>query len=223
MNFSVGIGQDRLFDLRVETRELHLEVFLGQDVLAEGARLLGDPVQQVRVHIRADAETEDARAPALACFTSRQNLRPSSVVPMVGRPSVRKITTKGRSPRWSPGNREAPVCRGMRPSALLEGARQWRCRPMRFEVLDELLRPGAVRLVRLDQFVEERLDLGREADDLEAVAVVEVLDAELEGFLGLLAVSCRPWSRRCPARRPRPWARPVLSSTSTPGEASSRK
>ena len=45
---------------------------------------------------------------------------------------------------------------------------------------------GAVVLGGLDELVEERLDLGGEADELEAVAVVEVLDAETQRLLGLL-------------------------------------
>src|ERR1035438_6131903 len=51
---------------------------------------------------------------------------------------------------------------------------------------DELVRLGAVLFGGLDELVEERLDLGREADDLEPVPVVEVLDAELQRLLGLL-------------------------------------
>ena len=56
-----GIRHDGVFDPGEEVRHLHFDVLLRQDVLAEGARLFGDFIEQVRVHVMADAEAEDPR------------------------------------------------------------------------------------------------------------------------------------------------------------------
>ena len=211
VNLQRGIREHRLFDLREEAGDLHLQVFLGQDVLADGAGVLGDPVQQVGVYIRADAEAEDARV-ALALLLH------------VGHDLLLVRGADGGPSIGEEDHHEGPVARRRAASASAL------CRASSIAVPPMGLRSRmkSSALARfcfggLDELVEERLDLGREADDLEPVAVVEVLDAELQGLLGLLAVSCRPSSRRCPARTQCPSMTTCFSFTSTPGEASSRK
>src|SRR5439155_25891346 len=54
-------GQHRVLYFGEEVGDLHLDVLLGEDVLADGVRFFGDLVEQVCVDVVADAEAKDAR------------------------------------------------------------------------------------------------------------------------------------------------------------------
>src|ERR1035438_3115484 len=143
--------------------------------------------------------------PWLAFFTSAM-ICSSSVVPMVGRPSVRKITTKGRS--LPPGRNASASCR----------ASSMAVPPMGFRARmnsSALARFCSVALTSLSNSgstsVEKRMISNRSpslrfstqnckaflacarflpgiepgGSPKKGVAVVEVLDAELQGLLGL--------------------------------------
>ena len=56
------IGERRMVDLRVEVRDLHLDVLLRGDVLRGPAVLLGELIEHDRVDVVAHPEVEEARA-----------------------------------------------------------------------------------------------------------------------------------------------------------------
>src|SRR6185503_7236789 len=56
------VGQDGVVDLGEEVRDFHFEVFVWLDVVAGTAIVGSQLVQQIRIHIVADAETEEPNA-----------------------------------------------------------------------------------------------------------------------------------------------------------------
>ena len=187
--FERRIRQHRVFDLGEERRDLHFEVFLGQHVLAEGARVLGNPVEQMGVHIGADAEAEDAGA---VFVQARDILDDLFLVRRAdGGPTVREENHDKRSPAL--GRDALPrVLADPQVGPTIAQRERFLERLVNrraadgFQFLDKLIRLVAVRFCRRHQLVEQRFDFGRKTDDLEAVAAVQIRDAELERLFGLI-------------------------------------
>ena len=83
-------------DLAVQARDLGLDVLGRADVGADRPRLLGELVEQGGVDVVADAEGEDARVGACSSRATFFRILSGLVSPMVGWPSVKKTTVKGR-------------------------------------------------------------------------------------------------------------------------------
>ena len=92
----------------------------------------------------------------------------------------------------------------------------------RLEILDEIFGAGAIRLRRVHQLVEQRLHFCREADDFQAVAVVQVFDENWSAFFAcssfLPAIEPEVSSTNATSLETT-----CFSFTSRPGDASSRK
>ena len=150
--------------------------------------------------------------PALVCFfTLVNNLL--LVGRAHGRLAVGEKDDDERAPTSSPGLQA--TARGFNASSMAVP-------PIGLRSLMKLFGLLAIRLGRIHELVEERLDFGGEADDFEAVLVVQILDAELQRFLGLLQF--------LPAIEPEVSSTNATSLGTTvflsrprPGEASSRK
>jgi len=139
----------------------------------------------MRVHVRPDAETEDASPPIAALFDSGDDLvlvgRADSGAAIGEEDDDEGTRVEGRGSRVE-GRMEGE---GLFESIVNGGAADG------LEIFDKILRLRAALLARFDQLVEQRLDFGREPNDLKPVAVIEVLDAKLQRLLGLLQLVAR--------------------------------
>ena len=162
----VWVRQNWLFDLGVEVRHFHFDVLRWQHVLAERARLRGDLVEQVRVHIGADAKAKDAGLTGIYSLDRGKNL----------------FLAEGADGRLAVREEDDDI--GLQRQCLDQRLFERRAAD-RLEVFDELAGALPVLVGGLDQLFKQRLGLGGEAEDLELVGVVQVFDAELQGLLRL--------------------------------------
>ena len=169
------VGQRRLGHLGEEVRELDLEILVGENVGAEGARLRRELIEQVSVHVGAHPEREDAHAAgrADAFLHHVENLL------VARRPDVGEtIGEEDHDVR--------PIGRGRtrsqrRLERLVNGGAAHRA-----ELRNEVVRALPIGWCRLGELAEERFGRGREADDFETVLRIELADAERERLLGLV-------------------------------------
>ena len=174
------VGQHGVADFRIERTQLQLQVLAGQHVAAQGSGALGDAVQQVGVHIRADPEAENAGAVPRLEDPFDQGLFPR--LPH-GRQAVGQEHHQVRTPVAVPSALAQPQCRGQRVAdgRAAEG----------FEAGHELLGSPDRRGPGRGQLPEQGLRLGGKADDLEAVTGIQVVQTEGQGPAGLLQLAAR--------------------------------
>ncbi len=168
-------GQDRQADLVIKGGDLGLDLLLGQHVLAGAAAPGGQAVEEMGIEIAADAEGKDAHGGVAGrIFDLRQDGLLTSFAH--GRFAVGDKHDHAGAARCRvhAGGAQGEV-EGLGQGGAAEG----------LESRDELLRRAAVGQGGRLQIMEERLGLGGEADDLEAVAAIEVGKAVLQGFFRL--------------------------------------
>ena len=127
----------------------------------------------MRVHIRADAETKHAHVPLAGLFHIADDL------------ILDRVAHRWQAVGEEDDNVRAFAGAGPQGQRLLQRIINGRATEG-LEVFDELLRAAPMVLCSIGEFVEQRFDLSREAKDLKAVAVVQVLHAERQRLLRLL-------------------------------------
>ena len=146
--------------------------------MAEGFGLVRNFIQEMRVHIRADAEAKDARIGfvlQLHAFENHVFIRVSDSRPVIREKNehIGAILFLG------------PDCQGFFDGIIDRGAAH------RLQVYDEASGFLTIAALRIDQLAEERFDLGRESDNLEPVLLVKVLHAKQQCFFGLFQFGAR--------------------------------
>ena len=168
----LGIRQHRFLDLGEEGRDFDFDVFFRQHVLAEGFCLLGDFVEQMRVHVGADAEAEDARVGFVRLLHRAHDQVFLGVAD--GRTAVGEEDDDVGSVAFVRADGLGFLERVVNGGAA-DG----------LQIFDEIAGARAGFRIGVHELFKERLDLGRETHDLEAVHVVQIFHAEKQRLLGL--------------------------------------
>ena len=173
------VHQHRRGDFAVEGGDLHLDIFLRQHILREAVVLLRQLVQEVRVVIVAHAEIEDAHVDAVLAFFTLARIVSTFVSPTVGSPSVRKTTIDGRVARSPVSFAERHPAHDCKASLIFVPPSALKSFTKASAILHILARRRLHRLLPPAHFFVE-------GDDGEAVALVQVVQAELQRRLRLL-------------------------------------
>src|SRR5690606_6047456 len=160
----------------IAVRHLELYILIGQDGLPRPAGLFRDLVQQVGVDIGAYAEAEDACGGAFGLFCDHAYEGVTVTLADGGQAIGEKEHHEGASRLISFGHELESGSKGVLDCGTTSGAEA-------LHIADDGL---SVCLGCWAKLLEEGLSLRAEANDLESVGIVEVLNTELQGALGLL-------------------------------------
>ncbi len=169
--FQLGIGQHGLFYFCIKTGDLHFDVLVGCHVSGTGAGFLGDFIEQMRVHIRADAEAKHAGFAGGGAHVFHD-------LAFAG-------DADGGAAVGEKNHKEGPVAffrlevKGLDEGGVDGGAADG------LEVADEIQRLFAIAGAGFFEAAKERFGFGGETHDLEAVAVIQIRHAKLECFFRL--------------------------------------
>ncbi len=153
-------------------RHLGVQFLPRSHELAGAVGHLGQAVEQVSVHVVADAHHEDLRAGRVQLLDLVEDL-------------VRDAFTNRGRPVGEEDHDPRPAGVGLTGQGFLQRPRDVRL-PVGDHVVDELARRGQYGRLQRHQLVAEAAHGGAEGDDVEAVALVEVFEAIVEGRAGLL-------------------------------------
>ena len=170
--FQLGIGQHGLFNFCVKTGDFHFDVLVGRDVGGAGAGFLGNFIEQMRVHIRADAEAKHAGL--------------AGGIPDILHDLAFAGDADGGTAIGEENHKERPFAfLRLEVKGLGEGGVDGRAADG-LEVADEIQRLFAIAGAGFFEAAKEGFRFSGETHDLEAIAVIEIRHAKLKCLLRLL-------------------------------------